>query len=114
MLKKPLALVSVFSLCFFSIIAFAGCGPDTKGLVGSYKAQTQDPSLRGRLSMVLKESGVGVWKVGDDELSFSWHVKDSQLRLYTRNGGVIIGKLKGRLIEIALPGFPKLTFQRTS
>ncbi|MGC9194691.1 MAG: hypothetical protein ACP5IL_04460 [Syntrophobacteraceae bacterium] len=114
MWTKPLALVSLLSLCFLCIIAFAGCGPNTKGLVGTYKAETQDPSLRGRLSMVLKESGVGVWKIGDDELSFSWHVKDSELRLYTRNGGVIVGKLKGRLIEIALPGFPRLTFERTS
>lgn len=104
----------MFSLCVFLITVFAGCGPNTKGLVGSYKAETKDPALRGRLSMVLKESGVGVWKIGDDELSFSWHVKDHQLRLYTRSGGVIVGLLKGSVIEIALPGLPKLTFERTT
>ena len=44
-------------------------------------------------SLELKETGVGVWRVGDDEVAFSWYVKDNELRLDTKSGGVIVGSI---------------------
>lgn len=51
----------------------------------------------------LKENGVGIWRVIDDEASFRWDVRDSELRLHTRAGGVVIGKIQKETIQLALP-----------
>ncbi len=110
--KNARVPVLVCFLCIFCFTAFAGCGPVSQDLVGTYEAQTRDPSLHGKVSMNLKETGAGVWSVGDSEIAFTWHVKGNELRLYTRNGGIIVGDIKGRVIEIALPGLDKLSFKK--
>ncbi|MDA8307529.1 MAG: hypothetical protein M0Z81_11955 [Deltaproteobacteria bacterium] len=111
--KKPRVPVLACFLCLFCVTAFSGCGSGAKGLVGSYKAETSAPSPHGSVSMELKETGAGVWMVGDNEITFSWHVKGDQLRLYTKNGGIITGELKGGVIQISLPGLNKLSFKKT-
>jgi hypothetical protein len=60
----------------------------------------------------LKETGVGVWRVGDDEVTFSWYVKGNELRLNTKNGGVIVGSLDNGVIHVTLPGSKELLFRK--
>ena len=110
--KNARVPVLVCFLCIFCFTAFAGCSPGSQDLVGTYKAQTRDPSLHGKVSMNLRDTGAGIWSVGDSEIAFTWHVKGNELRLYTRNGGIIVGQIKGRDIEIALPGLDKLSFKK--
>ena len=62
--------------------------------------------------MELKETGTGVWKVGDDEVAFSWHVKGNELRLHTQNGGVIVGSLDNQIIHVTLPGSKEFSFRK--
>ncbi len=81
----------------------------------------------------LKENGVGVWRVIDDEASFrwdvrdsvsvwraiddeasfTWDVRDSELRLHTRAGGVVIGKIQNDTLQISLPTQGIKYFKRT-
>ncbi len=61
----------------------------------------------------LKENGVGVWRVSDDEASFRWDIRDSELRLHTRAGGVVIGKIQNDTIQITLPTQSIEHFKRT-
>ncbi|MBW2568063.1 MAG: hypothetical protein JRD93_04805 [Deltaproteobacteria bacterium] len=51
----------------------------------------------------LKENGVGVWRVIDDEASFRWDTRGSKLKLHTRAGGVVTGKIQNDTIQIVLP-----------
>ena len=51
----------------------------------------------------LKENGLGFWRMLDEEASFRWDVKDSEIRLHTKLGGVIIGTIYGDIIELGLP-----------
>ena len=60
----------------------------------------------------LKENGLGVWRQIDDEASFRWDVRDNEIRLHTKSGGVIIGKIKGDTLNIALPGRSNRHFKR--
>jgi len=46
------------------------------------------------------------------EAPFRWTVKKGELRLNTKEGGVIIGKLEGDILEIKLPGSKTMSFKR--
>jgi hypothetical protein len=98
-------------LCCLLLSALAGCGRGTQ-YVGTYVAEIKDSPDRKENILELKETGAGVWKVGDDEVSFSWYVKGNELRLYTKNGGVIVGNMVNRIIHITLPGSQELFFRK--
>ncbi|MFZ0931165.1 MAG: hypothetical protein WAN11_21340 [Syntrophobacteraceae bacterium] len=108
-IRSPVFLLPVlFSLLF---IAAAGCGPATQH-VGTYIADIKDSPHLSETTLELKETGAGVWKVGDDEVTFSWLVKGNELRLHTKNGGVIVGSLDNQIIRVTLPGSKELFFKK--
>jgi hypothetical protein len=62
----------------------------------------------------LKENGQGVWRVSDDEAPFSWRVTNSEIRLYTKSGGVIVAAIKDKdLLEISFPGSKSRRYKKT-
>ncbi len=97
--------------CLLLFIAAAGCGPGTQH-VGTYIAEIKESPHLSATTLELKETGVGVWRVGDDEVTFSWYVKGNQLRLNTRNGGVIVGSLDSGVIHVTLQGSEELFFRK--
>jgi hypothetical protein len=109
-IRPPVLLLPVlFSLFLFT--AAAGCGPGPQH-VGSYIAEIKDSPHRSEATLELKDTGTGVWKVGDDEVAFSWHANGNELRLRTQNGGVIIGSLDNQIIHVTLPGSKELSFRK--
>lgn len=80
--------------------------------VGSYKADPKDTPKQTETSLELKQNGEGIWKVGDEEITFSWDIRQNELRVNTRSGGVIVGKLEKDLIYLSLPGSKRMTFKR--
>ncbi len=109
-MRPPVFLLPVlFSLFLFT--AAAGCGSGTQH-VGTYIAEIKDSSHRSETTMELKETGTGVWKVGDDEVAFSWHVKGNELRLHTQSGGVIVASLDNQIIHVTLPGSNEFSFRK--
>ncbi len=96
--------------CFITA-AMTGCGPSTAH-VGTYIAEIKDSARHNEATLELAETGAGVWRVGDDEVNFSWYVKGNQLRLATRNGGVIVGNLDDGVIHVTLPGSEDLFFKK--
>jgi len=60
----------------------------------------------------LKENGQGFWRVEDDEISLSWSISNNEIRLHTKSGGIIIGKIKDDILEIQLPGSKIKYFKR--
>ncbi|MGA2937631.1 MAG: hypothetical protein ABSF52_11100 [Syntrophobacteraceae bacterium] len=109
-MRSPVFLLPVL-FCVLLFTAAAGCSPRTQ-LVGTYIAEIKDSPNRGETTLELEEIGTGVWKVGDDEVPFSWHVKGNELRLYTRNGGIIVGNMDNRIIHVTLPGSKELLFRK--
>ena len=86
--------------------------------VGVYKAEGQK-SAKG-IILELKENGDGLWKVSSDEakgafveVPFAWYIKRGDLRVNTKAGGVIVGKIDNDTIQIALPGSKTLIFRKT-
>ncbi len=80
--------------------------------VGTYLAQPGEVSERSETFIALKENGLGVWRVVDDEASFRWDTKGDEIRLHTKSGGVITGKIQDDALKIALPGRSVRHFKR--
>jgi hypothetical protein len=75
---------------------------------GTYTAQGKTGEVR----MELKANGQGIWTASNQDVSFSWHIKAGDLRINTKEGGVIVGKIEGNAIKINLPGQKELLFKR--
>lgn len=101
-------LVSLFSLLLVCVIS---CG-NREQPIGTYVADEKESPKQTDTSLELKENGMGTWKVGDDEVSFTWYVKGDELRVHTKGGGVIVGKLEKDAIRVTLPGSKTVAFTK--
>jgi hypothetical protein len=88
--------------------------------VGVYQAQATWSARQGVIILELRASGDGLWRVSSGkvtgtfvEVPFAWYIKRGELRLNTRAGGVIAGKIDKDTIQITLPGSRALTFRKT-
>ncbi len=76
---------------------------------GTYQAK----DVRGEVHVELKPSGEGVWIAGTQEVSFSWYIKGGDLRINTKEGGVLVGKIEGDSIRITLPVRGEMLLKKT-
>jgi len=98
------------SLCLLLFI-IVSCGSKYQ-VMGTYQANSGDSQKPAHIMMELKPNGVGIWRVNDEEVSFAWYVKDDELRVNTKGGGVIVGTLDQGDIRISLPGTRMMTFEK--
>ena len=87
-------------MCLVLIVVF-GCESKDQ-YAGVYKAR--DPVKQTEVVLELKANGDGLWRVGTDEVTFTWYIKRGELRVNTKGGGVIVGKIDKDTIQITLPG----------
>ena len=104
--KKTIWTLGVSLLCL--VLALCPACESKDKYAGTYAAQGKTGEVR----MDLKDSGQGIWIAGNQEVSFSWHIKRGDLRINTKEGGVIVGKIEGSTIKISLPGQKELLFKR--
>jgi len=109
MLLRSRYLSRLFAALVSLLMIFApSCGQKDR-YVGKYVAHGEESTY-----IELKEKGLGVWVVADDEVSFRWDLKkDSEIWLRTKAGGIIIGKIKEDTLEITLPGAKMMSFKKT-
>lgn len=100
-------------LLAFCMILFivTSCGSKEK-YVGAYKSENVGSSQQTETSLELKDNGEGIWKVNDEEVSFAWYIKGDELRVNTKGGGVIVGKLENDVIQLTLPGYQTMSFKK--
>jgi hypothetical protein len=87
------------------------CGSREK-FIGTYKAEAKDMPKQAEIFLELKANGDGIWRVGDEEVPFSWYVKGVELRVNTKGGGVIVGSLEKDTMHITLVGAKTMAFKR--
>jgi len=80
---------------------------------GLYKAQVEKSDKYAETYIELKENGEGTWIVADDEEEFLWYIKGDELRLNTKLGGVIVGRIQNDAIEIVLSKKRKILFKKS-
>jgi hypothetical protein len=98
-------------LCLLLLILMIACGSKDQ-FIGTYKADAKDSPKQAEIILELKADGAGIWRVGDEEVPFSWYVKGGELRVNTRGGGVIVGASENDTIRITLPGSETLSFKK--
>jgi len=91
------------TFAFIAMMLSFSCAP--KDIYeGIYKAEGGSSHKYCNSQIELMERGLAVWRVPEDEVSFRWDIKDSEIWLSTKSGGIIIGKIDGDVIEMQLPG----------
>lgn len=100
----------LLSLCLL-LILMTSCGKEDR-LIGTYKAEAKDSPNQAETLLELKANGDGIWRVGDEEVPFSWYIKAGELRVNTRGGGVIVGTIENDAIHLTLPGSKTLSFKK--
>ncbi|ABK17203.1 hypothetical protein [Syntrophobacter fumaroxidans] len=108
--SKSLVIVRLVFLCLFFPLLLA-CGSNDS-YVGIYKASANDSPRQDETTLELKQNGDGVWRVGDDEIPFSWEVKHDELRVNTKGGGVIVGRIEKEMLSLTLPGSKLVSFKK--
>lgn len=96
------------ALAALGLAALLACSaaPD---LAGSYHSDT-DGDL---VVLELNAGGKGVWTSQDEEIAFTWEVRDGEVWLHTRTGGLItgtVGREKG--LDMKVPGVGDMHFSR--
>jgi hypothetical protein len=81
---------------------------------GIYRVEADKSQKNSEVQIELREKGIGVWRVQDDEVTFRWDVKDSKIWFSTKSGGIIIGEIREGVIEIALPGSENMYFKKSN
>lgn len=104
-------LLAALALCLALAAAFApGCS-DRDELVGKYEAAAgQD----GPVVLVLEGNGEGEWRVQNQSVTFTWEALPREIRLHTKDGGVIAGRRQDQNILVDLPGVGEFVFTRVS
>jgi hypothetical protein len=100
------------------MVLFISCESKDK-YVGVYQAEAKRAESQETIVVELKANGDGVWKMPSDEakgtfveVPFTWYIKRGDLRVNTKAGGVIVGKIDKDTIRMTLPGPRVLTFRR--
>ncbi len=112
MLKKtaPTLRLGLCSLCLSLLLLFS-CGSKDQ-VIGIYQAHPEDLQKQAEIAIELKPNGAGIWRVNDEEVSFAWYVKDGELRVNTKGGGVIVGTMEKDTFHISLPGTKSMAFKK--
>jgi hypothetical protein len=87
-----------------SLMFTLSCNQERQLYTGIYLLREADKPQISETYIQLKENGIGIWNTPDDEVSFRWDVKDNEIRLHTKLGGVLIGKIHDDTLEIVFPG----------
>jgi hypothetical protein len=99
--KKQLSLRPALA-CLFLLLIFACVQEDI--YEGVYKAKGGKTEKYCNSQIELMEKGQAVWRVPDDEVTFRWDIKDNEIWLSTKSGGIIIGTIQDHTIRVKLPG----------
>jgi hypothetical protein len=102
-----LKLIPLLLLC----LSLVSCG-SRDNVAGLYQAAEKNQTRSLETLIELKPNGEGAWKVGEEEVPFSWYTKGGELRINTKGGGVIVGHIEKGLIRTAIPGTPEMTFKK--
>jgi len=98
------------------LVFLLSCEPKDR-YAGVYKAAGKETAKQEEIILELKANGDGLWRVGSkevfSEIPVAWYVKHGELRVNTKAGGVIVGRIEKDAIQMTLPGFGALTFRKT-
>ncbi|BDV00791.1 hypothetical protein TDMWS_08760 [Thermodesulfomicrobium sp. WS] len=95
------------------VLVLMSCSGGRMDVAGRYTSQSQNSGEPVQIVMTLAPDGTGKWQVGTEESVFSWSVDGERLRLYTRRGGVLEGRvIAPDFLRVDVPGWGMVEFRR--
>jgi len=107
--KKSIPFCLVFIMAIF---IFAGCA-EQPDMAGTYQ-QVSIAAPRSHSIIELKDNNEGVWETDIDAISFRWSIRDDEVWLHTKTGGLIIARITDQGFIIELPEAGSFEFHRTA
>jgi hypothetical protein len=101
----------IVSVCLFFF--FVSACTSREKYAGTYSTITGASKSQQEIVIELKENGQGSWRKGEEEASFQWSINKSEIRLHTKEGGVILGNIQGDALTIELPNERRMIFKRS-
>ena len=98
-------------LLFLFVFIPHGCD-SAKRYTGTYVAMSEGEPSQLETVIELKDDDNGVWTTNENEVPFRWSAKGKEIRLHTKEGGVITGKIADDTITVTLPGDKMMTFKK--
>ncbi len=108
MTSKRISVKAIWMGLFCLSLAFCVSCESKEKYAGKYVASGKE-----EISLDLKPSGEGSWVLGDKEVAFSWYIKGGDLRVHTKEGGVLVGKIEGNTIKVDLPARGEIKFSKS-
>ena len=107
----------IIGLCIL-VTFLASCESRDK-YAGVYQAEAKGYARQEVVILELRTNGDALWRVSSHgakgtsaEVLLTWYIKRGELRINTKTGGVIVGKIEKDTIRITLPGSKTLTFRK--
>ncbi len=107
----------IVGLCIF-VTFLVSCESGDK-YMGVYRVEAKGAAKQEEIILELRANGGGLWRVSSHEIAgtfvevpFEWYIKRGHLRVNTKGGGVIAGKIDRDTIQMTLPGSKALTFKK--
>ncbi len=112
-MKRKTSDNRVLMFCGFvalTLVFFACTNKDK--FIGTYvPVESHHPELSG-LTLELRKDGVGVRHFRGEDVVFEWEAKADEIRIYTKQGGTILGKSENGILEITMPGPATYCFKK--
>ncbi|MEF3698374.1 hypothetical protein [Desulfolutivibrio sp.] len=93
------------------ILMTVACGRSSP-VSGNYEASYGESGRDKTIVLELREGGQGSWTADGESIAFKWDVRDGEVLLHTKAGGVIRAVARGEVLTTDLPGVGKLVFRR--
>lgn len=108
---RPPQSFSITMVLVFSLLFTMSC-QDRGRLSGRYAAGGDENQDSLTISLELMANGQGSWSIEEDNVSFKWELRQTEIWLHTKSGGVIVGKVVGETIQINLAGAGEYYFKK--
>ena len=111
MVRTGLRSAACFALLCLFLFFVSACTSREK-YAGTYAAKTGESQSQQEMVIELKEDGQCSWKKMEEEASFQCSINNGEIRLHTKEGGVILANIDGDTLTIALPNERRMVFKR--
>ncbi|HNR13409.1 MAG TPA: hypothetical protein PKM59_08865 [Thermodesulfobacteriota bacterium] len=109
--RKRTATYILIGLIVPLIIGFGACSPP-EHYEGTYVAVNEAGPPHEPTVIELKEDSQGICRTEEQEVAFRWSVHNHEIRLHTKQGGILQGKIDRNTLTLNMPGEKLVVFKR--
>ena len=94
------------------VVLLGGCESKNRW-IGTYVGLNIKNQQTLKAGLELRANSQGSWSFETTTVPFKWEIRGPEIWLHTKEGGVIVGRLRGDTIEINLLGIGDCLFKKS-